>query len=118
MAQLPPNVHVSTHPCLLSKLSQLRSASTPSKDVKTLIHEISLLVASEALSKALATTPGPVDKTPLGFEYTTTAISPSTISLVPILRSGLGMVEGIQFHFIPAPFQPPNIPFLQTEQTS
>lgn len=34
------------------------------------------------------------DKTPLGFEYETTTISPETISIVPILRSGLGMIEG------------------------
>lgn len=34
------------------------------------------------------------DETPLGFEYTTTEVLPSTMSIVPILRSGLGMVEG------------------------
>lgn len=34
------------------------------------------------------------DKTPLGFEYETTTVVPETISIVPILRSGLGMVEG------------------------
>ncbi|KAK5654192.1 hypothetical protein OQA88_7623 [Cercophora sp. LCS_1] len=93
---LPPNVHVSKHPCLLSKLSQLRSKTTTAKEVKTLIHEISLVVGCEALATAVTATPGPTDVTPLGFEYTTTTISPSTISLVPILRSGLGMVEATQ----------------------
>jgi uracil phosphoribosyltransferase len=33
-------------------------------------------------------------KTHLGYEYTTQNIAPNTISLVPILRSGLGMLDG------------------------
>lgn len=32
--------------------------------------------------------------TPLGYEYTTSFITPDKIALVPILRSGLGMVNG------------------------
>jgi uracil phosphoribosyltransferase len=51
MASLPPNVHVSQHPCLRAKLSQLRSKSTNSKEVKDLIHEISLILSVEALAK-------------------------------------------------------------------
>lgn len=35
------------------------------------------------------------DTTPLGTEYVTHDIDPSDIALVPILRSGLGMIEGI-----------------------
>ncbi|KAK1828476.1 PRTase-like protein [Podospora conica] len=93
---LPPNVHVSKHPCLLAKLSQLRSGSTSAKEVKGLIHDISLIVGCEALANAIVAVPGPTDKTPLGFTYETTQITPETISLVPILRSGLGMVEPLQ----------------------
>lgn len=59
MASLPSNVHVSKHPSLLVKLSQLRSKSASARDVKTLIHEISLILASEALSTAIATADGP-----------------------------------------------------------
>ncbi|GAB1320346.1 hypothetical protein MFIFM68171_10556 [Madurella fahalii] len=102
MSNLPSNVFVSHHPCLLAKLSQLRSQSTPSKDVKTLIHDIALIVGCEALGKTLTSTPGPTDKTPLGYEYQTSEIQPCTISLVPILRSGLGMVEAIQT-LLPSP---------------
>ena len=40
------------------------------------------------------------DQTPLGFEYTTTTISPGTICIVPILRSGLGMVEGMRTRYL------------------
>ncbi|KAF3770318.1 PRTase-like protein [Cryphonectria parasitica EP155] len=93
---LPSNVHVSQHPCLRAKLSQLRSGTTSSKEVKSLVHEIALIVGCEALAAAVSTSPGPKDKTPLGFEYETTVVTPETISIVPILRSGLGMVEAIQ----------------------
>ncbi|KAK7706024.1 hypothetical protein SLS63_014050 [Diaporthe eres] len=96
MSTLPKNVHVSSHPCLRAKLSQLRSKSTPSKDVKALVHEISLIVGCEALASAITTSPGPKDQTPLGFEYETTTIQPQTLSIVPILRSGLGMVDAVQ----------------------
>lgn len=34
------------------------------------------------------------DKTPLGAEYETQGIEPADLALVPILRSGLGMVDG------------------------
>ncbi|KAL2164303.1 hypothetical protein VTH06DRAFT_3519 [Thermothelomyces fergusii] len=96
MATLPHNVHVSQHPCLLAKLSQLRSRSTPPRDVKGLIHDIALILGCEALAKELQSTPGPTDVTPLGFEFETHQLAPSSVSLVPILRSGLGMVEAIQ----------------------
>lgn len=56
---LPSNVHVSNHPCLRAKLSQLRSGNTSAKEVKTLVHEISLLVGTEALATAVSTAPGP-----------------------------------------------------------
>lgn len=59
MASLP-HVHVSQHPTLLAKLSQLRSKSTAARDVKTLIHEITLILATEALAKALAPANGPI----------------------------------------------------------
>lgn len=65
MSDLPPNVHVSQHPCLLAKLSQLRSQDTPPRDVKTLIHDISLIVACEALAKGVTTAPGPTVRQPL-----------------------------------------------------
>lgn len=56
---LPTNVRISTHPCLEAKLSQLRSASTSSREVKALVHEIALILGCEALGSALASTPGP-----------------------------------------------------------
>jgi hypothetical protein len=50
-SSLPPNVHISKHPCLRAKLSQLRSKSRNARETKTLVHEISLLLGSEALAQ-------------------------------------------------------------------
>ncbi|OLN83738.1 Uracil phosphoribosyltransferase 1 [Colletotrichum chlorophyti] len=100
--KLPPNVHVSQHPCLRAKLSQLRSQSTSAKEVKSLVHDIGLMVAYEALATSVQATDGLKDATPLGFEFTSTEISPSRLCLVPILRSGLGMVEAVQT-ILPSP---------------
>jgi uracil phosphoribosyltransferase len=50
---IPKNAHISTHPCLQAKLSQLRSASTGCRDAQTLVHEIALMVGYEALGSAL-----------------------------------------------------------------
>lgn len=122
MANLPSNVHVSQHPSLLAKLSQLRSQSASPRDVKSLIHEISLIIACEAISTAIKPADGPKvcilfskcassltqsqDKTPLGFEYTTVVSEPSNICIVPILRSGLGMVEGLWHTILPSLLTP------------
>jgi uracil phosphoribosyltransferase len=50
MSELPANVHVSKHPCLRAKLSQLRSKSTNARETKDLVHEISLILGIEALA--------------------------------------------------------------------
>lgn len=52
-ASLPSNVHVSAHPCLRAKLSQLRSASTGAQDTKRLIHDVATIVGCEALAHGL-----------------------------------------------------------------
>ncbi|KAI9831303.1 MAG: hypothetical protein M1819_005077 [Sarea resinae] len=96
---LPANVHVSQHPCLLAKLSQLRSSTATARETKGLVHEISLILGCEALSKGVkAGNTGEKAQTPLGNSYETTSLSPENIALVPILRSGLGMVDA--FHLL------------------
>ncbi len=47
---LPPNVHVSKHPCLRAKLSQLRSKSTNARETKTLVTDIATILGVEALA--------------------------------------------------------------------
>ncbi len=85
------NVFVSNHPLVKYKLSKLRDIDTSPKKFRELIREISGLLAYEATSD-LAISPVDV-QTPLaiakGCELT------EKIGLVPILRSGLGMVEGV-----------------------
>jgi len=49
-SSVPSNVHVSKHPCLRAKLSQLRSKSTKARETKALVHDISLLLGAEALA--------------------------------------------------------------------
>ena len=54
MADLPSNVHVSSHPCVRAKISQLRSQSATARQVRELVHEISLIVGCDALGHSLS----------------------------------------------------------------
>ncbi|KAK3109576.1 hypothetical protein LTR53_017030 [Teratosphaeriaceae sp. CCFEE 6253] len=97
--QLPNTVHVAAHPCLRAKLSQLRSSSTNAAETKRLVHEIATIIACEALGRELwliKRVPWVQDKSPLGYEYQTEGVTPSQISLIPILRSGLSMLDAVQ----------------------
>ncbi|KAE8144463.1 uracil phosphoribosyltransferase-domain-containing protein [Aspergillus avenaceus] len=99
---LPSNVHISTHPCLQAKLSQLRSKSTSTRETRGLVHEIATILGVEALATVLKTTKQGTDQTPLGIEYETDGIDPAKVALVPILRSGLGMIEAMN-NLLPSP---------------
>ena len=90
------NVHVSRHPCLRAKLSKLRSHSTDAQDTKRLIHEIALIIGTEALAATVAVAEDGTDQSHLGFDFSVETIAPSNIALIPILRSGLSMLEAIQ----------------------
>ncbi len=85
------NVHVSTHPLIRHKLSILRNKRTEPKKFRELIREISMLLAYEATAD-LSLRFLDVD-TPMG--VAPCAELTDTIGLVPVLRAGLGMVEGI-----------------------
>lgn len=50
MDGLPTNVHVSRHPCLQAKLSQLRSKNTTTRETEQLIHDIAIILGTEALA--------------------------------------------------------------------
>ena len=85
------NVFASPHPLVAHKLSRLRDKNTDPKKFRELVREISGLLAYEATADLLLET-RPVE-TPLagmaGWELK------EKIGLVPILRAGLGMVEGV-----------------------
>jgi uracil phosphoribosyltransferase len=88
---LPDNVHVSGHPLIQHKLSRLRDRCTEPKKFRELIREISILLAYEATSDLGL---GPVAvETPMGRAQC--AELTETVGLIPVLRAGLGMVEGI-----------------------
>jgi uracil phosphoribosyltransferase len=86
-----PNVYVSGHPLIQHKLSILRNLQTEPKKFRELIREISILLAYEATAD-LGLTPCSVE-TPMAMASCSELTE--TIGLVPILRAGLGMVEGI-----------------------
>src|SRR5512140_3362510 len=85
------NVFASQHPLVAHKLTRLRDKNTDPKRFRELVREISALLAYEA-TVDLLTSPRPVE-TPLA---TLTGVElMEKIGLVPILRAGLGMVEGV-----------------------
>jgi len=84
------NLHASPHPLVAHKLSRLRDKDTNPKKFRELVREIAALLAYEATADLL-TVPRELE-TPLA--KTTGAELREKIGLVPILRAGLGMVEG------------------------
>ena len=87
-----PTLRVVDHPLVQHKVTLLRDRATPTKIFKELVDEIATLMAYEATSD-LPLEPAAVE-TPL--EATTgQRVMGKKLTLVPILRAGLGMVEGI-----------------------
>lgn len=85
------NVFPSQHPLVAHKLSRMRDKETDPKRFRELVRETAALLAYEATADLL-TVPRQIE-TPL--TSTTGAELKEKIGLVPILRAGLGMVEGI-----------------------
>ena len=83
-------VHASTHPLVAHKLSRLRDKKTEPKKFRELVREIASLLAYEATADLL-TVPRELE-TPL--TKTMGAELKDKIGLIPILRAGLGLVEG------------------------
>ncbi|KKP70094.1 uracil phosphoribosyltransferase [candidate division CPR3 bacterium GWF2_35_18] len=85
------NLFVSTHPLVLHKITKLRDRETDPKKFRELVRELAALLGYEA-TQDLLTQPLAV-QTPLA--PTTGVELKERIGLIPILRAGLGMVEGI-----------------------
>ncbi|KAJ5874009.1 uncharacterized protein N7529_002439 [Penicillium soppii] len=98
---LPSNVHISSHPCLQAKLSLIRSSSTTPRETRGLVNDIATILGVEAFAGLKLVKTG-TDTTPLGIEYETQGIEPADLALVPILRSGLGMVDALN-DLLPTP---------------
>jgi uracil phosphoribosyltransferase len=84
-------VYVSEHPLVRHKLTLLRDARTNSTQFRELVRELAILLCYEA-TRDLALAPKTV-QTPLG--PAEGAELQEAIGLVPILRAGLGMVNGV-----------------------
>lgn len=87
-----------THPLIIHKLSLIRDKNTGSKDFRELVEEIAMLMAYEVtrdltLEEVEITTPICKTKSKM--------LSGKKLAIVPILRAGLGMVDGV-LRLIPA----------------
>jgi len=92
------DVFVMDHPLIQHKLSILRDVKTGAKEFRELVKEFSTLMAYEAtrdfkLAETMVTTPIT--------ETTTKVLVGKKMAVIPILRAGLGMVDGI-LSLIPA----------------
>ena len=91
-------LHIIDHPLILHKLTLMRDKKTGSKDFRELLKEISMLMAYEVtrdLPLEDVEVEMPICKT------TQKMLAGRKIGVVPILRAGLGMVDGI-LSLIPA----------------
>ena len=86
-------VHVIDHPLIQHKLSIMRNQETGSKDFRQLLTEISMLMGYE-LSRDLKLEDYEID-TPI-CHMTAKRIAGRKLAIVPILRAGLGMVDGLR----------------------
>ena len=87
-----PNLTILDHPLIQHKLTLLRQRATSTRDFKELVREIAMLMAYE-VTKDLPTEPVEIE-TPLE-RMTGRMVSDKKLTLVPILRAGLGMVDGV-----------------------
>ena len=85
-------VHVADHPLITHKLTVLRDVNTPSPTFRSLAEELVTLLAYEA-TRNVRVEPVTI-QTPVA-ETTGVAISDPRPLVVPILRAGLGMLEGM-----------------------
>ena len=81
-----------THPLVQHKLSYLRDESTPTVHFRKLVNELTLLLTYEA-TKEFPTEPVEIE-TPLE-RMTAQRISGKKVAVCPVLRAGLGMLDGV-----------------------
>ena len=85
-------VHISNHPLIKHKVSIMRDEKTTTKEFRKRVEEVAVLLGCEALQDleledVQVKTPIETCETPV--------IAGKKLALVPILRAGLGMVEGL-----------------------
>jgi uracil phosphoribosyltransferase len=85
-------VHVMDHPLIAHKLSIMRNKKTGSKDFRELLDEVAMLMGYE-ITRDLPLENVTIE-TPLA-RMTAKMVSGKKLAIVPILRAGLGMVDGL-----------------------
>ncbi|MCR4823763.1 MAG: uracil phosphoribosyltransferase [Bacteroidales bacterium] len=85
-------VHVIDHPMIQHKLTIMRDKETGSKDFRQLLEEISLLMGYE-ITRDIPLEDKEIE-TPI-CKMTAKKVSGRKLAIVPILRAGMGMVEGL-----------------------
>lgn len=86
------NVHELNHPLITHKLSILRDKNTSTKEFRELIKEISVLLCYEAMKDAKlddVSIDTPIKK------MKTKKLNEDNYAFIPILRAGLGMLDGV-----------------------
>src|SRR5215210_2844040 len=86
-----PNVIVIDHPVIQTKLAELRDFTADHRKFRSLLDEIAMLMTYE-VTRDWPTQPKPI-QTPL--ERMTGRVLARQVTLVPILRAGLGMADGV-----------------------
>jgi len=88
----PEGVTVVTHPLVQHKLSYLRDKETPTVHFRKLVNEVTLLLTYEA-TKDFPTEDVEIE-TPLE-KMTVQKISGKKVAVCPVLRAGVGMLDGV-----------------------
>ncbi len=86
------NVFIIDHPLIQHKLTMLRDKNTSSKDFRALVNEVSMLMAYE-VTRSLPLEIVDVE-TPICMAKGH-ALSGLDVAIVPIMRAGMGMLEGM-----------------------
>ena len=90
--QSDEHVHVMDHPLVAHKLTIMRNKNTSTKDFRELVSEIGMLITYEA-TRDLPLTTKHIETPICGAEMPT--LAGKKIAVVPILRAGLGLVDGV-----------------------
>ena len=85
-------LHVVNHPLIAHKMTHLRKKDTCSKEFRELVSEIGMLMSYEALQDLPLTTKE--IETPICRTLAPT-LATNNLTIVPILRAGLGLVDGV-----------------------
>ena len=86
------HVYVMDHPLVAHKLTIMRNKNTSTKDFRELVSEIGMLITYEA-TRDLPLTTKHIETPICGAEMPT--LAGKKIAVVPILRAGLGLVDGV-----------------------